>query len=175
VILAVASLAVLWGRRAYLDPSTAERGPQRLPIALRIAAIALLAMLLLNPVIRQKEVRYERARLLVLLDDSRSMTIRDVSTSGGSEPVSRAGALNTALTTYSYEFKRLGRELDVLSYRFAARLMPADQLSVRAGGDYTALGDAIEQAYESVLQDGRPVDRPAASRRGISGWPPAWR
>jgi hypothetical protein len=156
-IVGVVIWVALWTHRSYLEPSAVRRGPQRLPTALRATAFALLVVVLLNPVARHKEVTYDRACLLVLLDDSRSMNIRDVVGAGGSEPISRAGALNTALAAHQYEFSRLGREMEVKTYRFATRLAPADQMSVRAQGDYTALGDAIQQAYEGVLQDGRPV------------------
>jgi hypothetical protein len=156
-IVGVVIWVALWGRRSYLEPSAVQQGTQRLPTALRAMAFALLVILLLNPVARHREVTYDRACLLVLLDDSRSMNIRDVAGSGGSQPVSRAGALNTALAAYHYEFNRLSREMEVLTYRFATRLAPADQMSVRAQGDYTALGDAIQQAYEGVLENSRPV------------------
>lgn len=156
-LLGVSAVVILWSVRSYRQPGVVRQGRQRLPVALRILAVLLLTLLLLNPISRYTEVRYDRACLLVLLDDSRSLSIRDVMPRGRGQPISRAGALNEALAAHEYEFDRIGRELDVLRYWFSDRLVASDRLIVRAKGDYTALGDAIQQAYESALQGGQPV------------------
>ncbi len=156
-LIGLVTLVIVWSRRSYRQPETLHQGSQRLPFLLRILAACLLGLLLLNPIARHQRVRYDRACLLILLDDSRSMVIRDVVEAKGAEPISRASALNTALAAHRYELDRIGRELDVLAYRFSDRLVSTDQTNVRAKGDYTALGDAIQQAYESALQTDRPI------------------
>ena len=156
-LLAIVILTGLWSRRFYRPPLGVPGVPQRLGPVLRVMAVTLLAVILLNPVVRHTQVRYDRACLLVLLDDSRSMTIRDVVQSDPTQPISRAGALNTALTAHRYELERIGQKMDILAYRFADQAVAAEQMSVRAQGNYTAIGDAIQQVYESALQTGRPV------------------
>lgn len=167
-LVGLAAVTILWSVRSYREPSITQEGRHRLPLVLRILAVLLLALFLLNPISRQIEIRYDRACLLVLLDDSRSLGVRDVILKAGAEPTSRAGALNETLLAHQYEFDRIGRELDVLSYRFSDRLVAADHLSVRAEGDYTALGDAVQQAYESVLRGGRPVAGVLVFSDGVS-------
>ncbi len=157
LIVITALLSALWVFRSYRHHGAADGGRQRLPATCRLASFVLLAVILLNPVLRHQRVRYDRACLIVLMDDSRSMSIRDVLLSGSSQPISRVGALNTSMTSHQYEFGRIRRELDVLIYRFAERLASTDEMSVRAEGQYTAIGDAIRQAYDAALQNGRPV------------------
>ncbi len=156
-LIGLVVLTLVWSGRSYRQPATRQQGPQRLPLLLRILAVCLLAVLLLNPVERYTQVRYDRACLLVLLDDSRSMGIRDVVSARGGQPVSRAGALNTALAAHEYEFRRIARELDLVRYWFTDRLVAAEGMNVRAQGDYTALGDVIQQAYEAGLHSRRPI------------------
>jgi len=156
-VIGIMLLAALWSLRGYRPRTPDDSGRRILAPALRILALMVLAILLVNPIIRTKQVRYEKARLLVLLDDSRSMSIRDVMPSIHSQAVSRATALNTTLTTHTYEFDRIGRELDWVSYRFSTQLTRDKQLSIRPNGKATALGDAIQQAYEDSLAEGRPV------------------
>ncbi len=167
-LIGLVVLTGLWIRRSYLRRSETRPGGQRLPLALRTLALLLLAILLVNPLERHVHVSYERACLLILLDDSRSMAIRDVVPVQGQRPLSRVAALNSALAVHRFELDRIRRELDLRAYWFTDRLTEAETLRVRAGGDYTALGDAIQQAYESALQDGRPVAGVVVASDGAS-------
>ncbi|MBN1342697.1 MAG: hypothetical protein JXQ73_08465 [Phycisphaerae bacterium] len=156
-LVGLAILTCVWSRRSYRGSDLAPGGHRRLPLVLRFSAIAVLAVLLLNPISRSTRVRYDRACLPILIDDSASMEIRDVVVGQGNEPASRADALNRSLAARKYEFDRMGRDLDVLKYGFSERLVAVGGLRCRPEGRYTALGDAVQQAYESLLQDSRPV------------------
>jgi len=74
VVLALAAVALFY--RSYADVL-----PKRMLVALsamRMAALALLILLLFRPIVRYDRVRAERPRVSVLVDDSLSMSVRDV-------------------------------------------------------------------------------------------------
>ncbi len=146
-----------WSWRMYRQADVAGSRRIAAPLTLRVLALIVLALILLNPVTRYTRVHYDRATLLVVADQSRSMGIRDIEPSAGGAALSRAAALNRALTTHQYELARLDKDLDVQTYLFGERLVAASDLSVEPKADYTALGDAVQQAYESVLMDDRPL------------------
>ncbi len=75
LLLAVLGAAVWWGYRrgaAGLSP-----GKRRVLVALRIVLVTLFVLLLVRPVLTITLNDPVRGRLLVLLDDSESMTIKD--------------------------------------------------------------------------------------------------
>ncbi len=163
-------LACLWSWRAYHDPAATSDGSKRFPLTARIVALALLLLLLLNPVAREKRVRYDRSRLVLLLDDSRSMSVRDVVREEGDRPRTRAEALHDALDAHTFELRRLRSDVDVLQYGFAENVVPVPELRVEARGKYTAIGDAVQQAYESALQNDTPVAGVLLFSDGVSNF-----
>lgn len=146
-----------WSWRMYRLNEATRGKASWTPLLLRTLSLLVLMLILLNPVTRSTRVRYDRATLLVLADQSRSMAIRDIETTAGGSVVSRAAALNRTLSTHQYELNRLANELDVQTYLFGDRLVAAGELRIQPKADYTALGDALQQAYESVLMDDKPL------------------
>ncbi len=177
LIVAVVGLG-LW---AYLTRYPAL-APRRRWILLTARLLALLALLLasLAPVLRYPEVSRARNRLLVLLDHSGSMQVRDAS--GGRSRLSAADSAAAAVA------RELGGRYDVRVAAFDAALGPFGRDPRHAadafpGGGETALGDAIRAAVTRldpdsvaailVLSDGA-VNRGEDSERALDASLPAF-
>ena len=149
IFLIVAALGLgLW---AYLTRYPALE-PRRRWILLSARLLALLALLVasLAPVLRYPEVSRARNRLLVLLDHSGSMQVRDAS--GGRSRLSAADSAAAAVA------RELGGRYDVRVAAFDAALGPFGRDSRHAaeafpGGGETALGDAIRTAVTRLDPD----------------------
>ena len=149
LILILAALAVgIW---AYLTRYPVLPGRRR-SILLATRLLALLAILVasLAPVLRYPESSRARNRLLVIVDHSGSMEVRDVP--GGR---SRRAAADSAAAAVASE---LGRRYDVRTAAFDASLGPfgrdarAAAEAYRGGGE-TALGDALRSTLRRVDPD----------------------
>src|SRR2546428_7501055 len=119
-------------------------------LAARLAALLALLLASLAPVLRYPEASRARNRLLVLLDHSGSMGVRDAS--GGRSRESAADSAATAVT------RELGGRYDVRVAAFDAALGPFGKDVRRAaesfpGGGETALGDAIRGAVTRLDPD----------------------
>jgi hypothetical protein len=151
VALALILAAFAVGIWAYLTRYPVLPGRRR-AILLATRLLALLALLVasLAPVLRYPESSRARNRLLVLVDHSGSMQVRDVL--GGR---SRRAAADSAAASVAGE---LGRRYDVRTAAFDASLGPFGR-DARAsseafpGGGETALGDALRATLRRVDPD----------------------
>jgi len=113
---------------------------------LRVAALALIVLLLLRPVLVLTSVVPQRNFLAVLVDDSRSMAIEDVD----GEP--RSAFVQRQLDATEGELLRaLAERFAVRQFRFAStpeRIGGVGELGF--GGSATRLGPALERAYEDL-------------------------
>ena len=149
LVLILAALGVgIW---AYATRYAVLSG-RRKGILLAARVLALLALLVasLAPVLRYPESSRSRNRLLVLVDHSGSMEVRDVF--GGR---SRRSAADSVAASIAAE---LGRRYDVRSAAFDASLGPFGRdarASTEAypGGGETALGDALRATLRRVDPD----------------------
>ena len=148
--LALIGAAIAVGLWAYLTRYPAVPARRR-GILLAVRLLALLALLVasLAPVLRYPETSRARNRLLVLVDHSGSMDLRDLP--GGR---SRREAADSAAASVTRE---LGRRYDVRTAAFDAGLGtferdPAKGVAYRGGGE-TALGDAIRFSLNRVDPD----------------------
>lgn len=106
------------------------------PLALRAAAIGGLALVLLNPQAPLPREQTGKPKLVILVDTSASMAVRDA------EGDSRLGAALRMLTN-SATAAALNREFVVDTRRFDRELRPADLTRLSGGnadGDATDLG-----------------------------------
>lgn len=152
ILIAVALGAAIWAYGSRYPALT----PRRRTILLSTRLLTLLALVVasLAPELRYPTAAKERNRLLVLVDHSGSMSVRDAS--GGR---SRRSAADSAAAALANE---LGRRFDIRIAPFDAALGPfgrdarvleADRAGAGARSGETALGDAIREALHRADPD----------------------
>jgi hypothetical protein len=152
ILIAVALAAAIWAYGSRYPALT----PRRRAILLwtRLLTLAALVAASLAPELRYPTAGKERNRLLVLVDHSGSMSVRDAS--GGRSRRRAADSAAVALAT------ELGRRFDVRLAPFDAALGPfgrdarsleADRAGAGARSGETALGDAIREALHRADPD----------------------
>ncbi len=122
-------------------------------VALRMVAICIVALFLLEPVLRLTRAEATRSTVVVLVDTSRSMSIRDAAAEQ-----SRLEAARSLLAgTPADLLRRLRAAHDVRLYRFDAVTAElagrADLESLESDGPATALGDALRDVVREVGRD----------------------
>jgi uncharacterized membrane protein len=150
-------LSAVWmGIRAYWRTTTPVRGAIRAALlALRIVAILLLLAFLARPILQYSRTIHERAAVLVLVDSSRSMGIKDAAGGAPGEPLTRAQAVQETIRNAAARYEALKGRYDVHAYRFARAaethkaelLWPLQEFSPIAEGNHTAIGDAMKTAF----------------------------
>jgi uncharacterized membrane protein len=156
---------------------------RRLTLALiRCAVILLLALAMLRPTLVYIETHKEKATLVLLVDQSRSMQVRDALNNK-----SRWDSLRATLEDCVPALRNVGRDFEVKVYTFDAETHPLEinngriVLPATPTGQQTAIGAALEDVLRQengkrllgivVLTDGRqqalpPRDRPAQDVAG---------
>jgi len=118
-------------------------------VGLRLAVAALVLLAMLRPTVVRTEIKRQSATLIVLLDRSRSMTVRDAL---GDK--SRWEMLRETLADAGGELGRLADDFELKAYTFDAGL---NSLEVEGGeialpekpdGEQTAIGHALEEALQ---------------------------
>jgi uncharacterized membrane protein len=151
VLLAVAAAVaatVVFYRRA---PVTLKRPTRVVLSGLRGLALAVLIVILFQPVLRVPRHRQRDAFLAVLIDDSRSMRIEDVPVgeAGGNGPrTSRLAAAKGLLGEAGDDklWRRLAAICPVQAFRFSTAAWPVGSLAaVRGVGERTDLYSALQQ------------------------------
>jgi len=140
VIVAMTALTI-WSYRRAEGVSPAIRV---LLAAFRMAAVLAIAVCILRPSLKIRETLTEKAGLVLLVDASRSMSIRDEGER------SRAQAAAEIMTKNADLIRELAEKFDLQTYRFGAGL------SSYADGAYgpvepsTALGDVLLESARRV-------------------------
>lgn len=128
-------------------------GHRALLLSSRTGALLILVGSLLRPTLVVASAVPQRNVLAILLDDSRSMALKDGGEGTRAEQVERAVADCTALV------RALADRFALRCYRVAADVRPAREAAgLRSGGTRTDLARALEQARELV----RGVERVSA-------------
>jgi uncharacterized membrane protein len=109
-------------------------------VGLRLLAIALVIVMLLQPTLLMTEQKKQTATLVVLVDTSRSMLIPD-----GRDGRSRWAQLRKTLEDAGADFRDLAQELEVKFYEF-----DAEAREIKVDGAQIALPDA-PQGNESAI------------------------
>ncbi|MDZ7620676.1 MAG: vWA domain-containing protein, partial [Patescibacteria group bacterium] len=156
-----------------------SRGRQVGLVALRAGVIALVLLLMLRPTLVYTETTRQAATLVVLVDQSRSMSVRDML-----QGKSRWAALHEAIDAAADDLRRVAREFELRAYTFdrtVQRLNTDDgavTLPDELVGEETALGAALEEVLRQeagkrllgvlLLSDGAqraypPLDTPPQS------------
>ncbi|MCC7191379.1 MAG: hypothetical protein IT444_01240 [Phycisphaeraceae bacterium] len=165
LILAVSALIAGWSYRRLLGPRWA-----RIALGvLRTALIVLLVAFLLGPMLVVNQELVEQDSLLVLVDESASMRIRDMEGTAGdressdaSSLISREEALRQALTRHADLFgdQKLGKDRRIVWLGFNSNTFEINPLAAPTTQpddqrQTTALRTAIEQALQRAA--GQPV------------------
>lgn len=183
VTLALVAI-VWWSYRPKIAHLTPWR--RRLLLGFRFSLIAILLLMLLRPELRYTENDDSDATILILADQSRSMTVPDMP--GG---LTRRAALAKLLADNAGQLAAFDEKLQVRFMEFAENLEDGDtsltEINPAAEGTQTAIGHSLEQvmglpefdrtAAVVVLSDGaerttEPTDaRAIAARFGEGGIP----
>jgi hypothetical protein len=163
-LLVLLVLGGTWCVRAMRNP-TRPISPRhrRLLLALRLGVLVLLGLWALNPV--DISTRRERIPPAVLIgvDRSASMAIRDMPPPAGGEAISRYEALQNTFRRLYGAWEQLADTVDLNWYTFAGRAHdpirrsqpptePADPT-----GAVTAIGDTLQSAYDQLAATGADV------------------
>ena len=134
--LAVVALAIV----AYRHAAGLRPGQRWLLVGLRAAALSLVIVCLLRPMVLVPPPDRQDGVVAVLVDGSRSMGLDDAD---GLTRIARAGALLTRdiLPSLTTRFR-------VESFLFGDRLTPAGDAALAATGDRTDLADAVRGVIE---------------------------
>ncbi|GMU22246.1 MAG: hypothetical protein AMXMBFR13_23340 [Phycisphaerae bacterium] len=155
--LALGFLLVPWLVRAYARTTRAIRPSVRLGLlVLRVSAAGVVLMLLVRPVLQFLSVQRERPVLGILLDDSRSMTTRDMPGGQQQPETSRLEAVQAALAQHAEKLNALATELDFRWFVFDAQLRELPAPSLKGDGYTTAMNAALERIHERLAQSGAP-------------------
>lgn len=131
-VLGVAALA-------YVRPGTPLPWKWKgLLVALRSGALMILLFCVLQPVLIVPAVVPQTSYVAVLVDDSQSMTVRDVN------GVSRSEAVTRLIVPHASFYKRLAEKFKLRFYRFSRQAeVVADPQAIRGSGSRTDLASAL--------------------------------
>lgn len=154
-VAVLGALALVWAARSYrtttrpLPPRT-----RRMLLGLRAVAIVAILIVLARPMVRWTRVREDRGTIAILLDNSRSMTVRDVTVEGEEAMETRLDALRALLRDNQLTLDRLARSRDVRTFTFDETVRAERAERVSGEGRYTALASAIESVHRRVADAG---------------------
>lgn len=117
---------------------------RRTLIALRVLSALVLAFAMFRPAVQYTEKDERGARLVFLLDASRSMTTPD-----GPKGATRREALVALLKDHEEELKTIGEQVDLQLLDFADEAVPTSTIPRSDGtGKYTAIGKALSEVFK---------------------------
>jgi len=155
-VACLAVLAAVWSLRAYASTTRPlERREKLLLLSLRAAAIGAILLVLARPVVRWTRFVEERGTIAVVLDDSRSMTVRDVAAGPNGPMLTRVEQLQRLLREQSVSFDRLARTRDLQTYLFDVQVREGRPEHVTGQGPFTALASAVREARVRAAGGGR--------------------
>ena len=142
-------MALVLGGLLLLAPARARLTPRRRLVlaAVRAAVIGLVVLAMLRPTLVYTETKKEKATLVVLADQSRSMSVPDAL--AGKTPLGGACA---APDEAAPALRDLPRDFEVKAYAFDEQVHPAEvadgkiALPERPEGRETAIGAALDDA-----------------------------
>ena len=171
--LAVGAVALALAWFLYRRVLSVRHG--KILLALRMAAAGTLVLFLARPVVSWERTRLSEGRIIVLVDTSRSMSIRDAA--GGSPRIEAARETLGSLLPRLEDMA----PVEISAFDAAPRRVSADGLpSLSATGEGTDLAAALRAALETpgkkaaviVLSDGQETGKnPAAEVAAAGGVP----
>jgi uncharacterized membrane protein len=152
VIILIISFAIVIFSYYRTDKPLSRRYRYAL-IALRILAIGLILFCLLDPTIIMREETIKKSNILVLVDDSQSMSLTD-----SGEKTARIDEVNKALISKDGSkaiIESLDENFNTQLYQFSSDVTPIKELSLKAQGNLTDIGKAITKTFDDWK--GQPV------------------
>jgi len=117
---------------------------RRTLIALRVLSALVLSFAMFRPAVQLTEKDERGARLVFLLDASRSMTTPD-----GLKGATRRESLVKLLQDHETQLKKIGEQVDLQFLDFADDTVPASTIPRTDGtGKYTAIGKALADVFK---------------------------
>jgi uncharacterized membrane protein len=170
-IVAIAAIAILWAVRAYAKTtSPIKRRTKAILLAMRIATILLIAVWVLNPILRYTHFEEVRGMVLVGVDTSASMQRQDMppdyrraALNPNDKPVRRIESVQQALG--AGVFDSLQQQADLELFAFAGQVhhcQPSRDALVGlieklSPGTATAIGDCLQGVFDPLATAGRDV------------------
>ncbi len=141
LVVALALAALLAAAVAYSRVRGVRRGERLALFALRALTLVIVVGCLMRPTLVVASAVPQRNLLAILLDDSRSMRIKDVG------DTTRTAAVQSVFGDSAALVRALADRFALRFYRFAADVAPASDASgLRAAGTRTDLAGALEGA-----------------------------
>lgn len=182
---ALAVFAVLWVWRGYRQTTRPLASRTRtVLLVFRVLAVIVVLLILADPVFERVTFVREKSVIGILIDDSRSMAVRDVADPADAEGpgLTRAEAVRAGLARCEAPLRQLGRTADVRWFTFDETLHPkgGPKLELTAAGATTALRDALVEARHRLgsqahqlagvvlISDGRDNFSRAASGEAVA-------
>lgn len=110
-------------------------------IALRIGALCLVLLCLLEPTIKTQKTAERKTKLIFLMDDSQSMSLKDPGDS-----ISRIEAVKNAFSSKDSNFlDQVAKKFSLIFYQFSNDLQSVDELNLTAQGTITDIGKALSK------------------------------
>ncbi len=119
-------------------------------IALRSIAIGLILFCLLEPTIITRQETQRKGNLLVLVDDSQSMTIKDQAGNSRIELVKKVLVNNN-----KFDMPEFSERFNVRLYQFNSSATSVEKLSLKAEGFLTDIGNSLMKATKEWK--GQPI------------------
>lgn len=162
LLVALGVVVFLAAPVGYAKTTTAVRPlVRRTLVFLRLLVIVAVLSLISRPILERTIVRMERPTLTILLDDSQSMKIRDMPGRAPDSLISRALALQTALTVNWYRLGQLADAFDISAFRFSdVPVREAEMKSSPWPVDGVGPLTDIEAALAVAIRDGGAGDSP---------------
>jgi len=138
----------------YRTDKPLNRRSRYILIALRILAIGVILFCLLDPTVVMKEETIRKSNVLVLVDDSQSMSLAD-----SGEKTTRIDDVKNVLTSkdgLKSIIESLDEHFNTQLYQFSSEVTPVKELSsLKAQGNLTDIGKAITKTVDDWK--GQPV------------------
>jgi hypothetical protein len=157
-LLAAAATAHLYAYSRTTKPI--EAGVRRLLLTMRLAAVALIIIVLWRPAAESETTVSRKPRMALLVDVSRSMSIGDEDVGDAGTPVTRLARAQIAFAENRRLWKEIVDNYEISTYAFSRTLsalgvqpgeIPAKPLfGTAATGPVTAIGDALREATKSA-------------------------
>jgi uncharacterized membrane protein len=143
--LAVAAVIIVYTYRKVDKPLS--RRLRATLIGLRMASVLIILICLLEPTLIARQEVQRKANLLVLVDDSQSMSLNDVAVSDQAEGIPRIDAIKEAFAR-SGVMESLADKFKVQLYQFSSDCAQVENLDLTSEGTLTDTGRAFAKASD---------------------------
>ncbi len=123
-------------------------------IALRSIAIGLILFCLLEPMIIAHQETQRKGNLLILVDNSQSMNIKDQEGNSRIESIRKILA-NDETSSIKNNISELSKHFNVRLYQFSSSATAVEKLSLNADGSQTDIGNSLTKAIREWR--GQPI------------------